>query len=218
MAPLSPHDNVETNELLAQAERRNEQAIGQLLERDRPRLHRMVALRLDPRLHGRVSPSDVIQEAQLEAATRLAEYLRNPTMPFFLWLRLITGQWILALHRQHLGAQRRDARRELSLDRPSLPQATSAALAARLMGQITSPSAAAIRAEMKLQLHEALESMDPIDREVLTLRHFEQLNTAETARELGIAEEAAKKRHIRALKRLKEILTSPPNEPGAPPS
>jgi RNA polymerase sigma-70 factor (ECF subfamily) len=175
----------------------------------------MVALRLDRRLQGRVSPSDVIQEAQLEAAERLAEYLRNPTMPFFLWLRLITGQRILALHRRHLGAQMRAAGREVSMDRPYLPQATSAALAARLLGRATSPSAAAIRAEMKARLQEALDCMDPIDREVLTLRHFEQLSTAETAQELRITEEAAKKRHIRALKRLKEILTTMPGGPGA---
>src|SRR5262249_199074 len=120
-----------------------------------------------------------------------------------------------ALHRRHLGAQARDAAREVSLDRPALPQATSAALAARLLGRATSPSAAAVRAEMKARLREALDVMDPIDREVLTLRHFEQLSTAEAARELGISEEAAKKRHIRALKRLQAILPPAPGGPGA---
>jgi RNA polymerase sigma-70 factor (ECF subfamily) len=174
----------------------------------------MVALRLDRRLYGRIDPSDVIQEAQLEAAERLAEYLRNPTMPFFLWLRLITGQRLLALHRRHLGAQMRAAGREVSLDRRPLPQATSAALAAQLLGRLTRPSEAAVRAETRARLHEALDLMDPTDREVLTLRHFEQLSTTETAQELGISEEAAKKRHIRALKRLKVILTGTSGEPG----
>src|SRR5262245_49187304 len=208
MSQASKLDRPETSDLLARAAGGDQAALGQLLERERDRLRRMVALRLDRRLHGRIDPSDVIQEAQLEAAERLAEYLRNPTVPFFLWLRLLTGQRLLALHRRHLGAQRRDAGREVSLDRPALPQATSAALAARLLGRVTTPSAAAVRAEMKARLQEALDGMDPADREVLTLRHFEQLTTAEAARELGISEEAAKKRHVRALKRLKAILTS----------
>jgi RNA polymerase sigma-70 factor (ECF subfamily) len=212
---ISNHDTPETNDLLERAAAGDSEGLGRLLDRDRARLRRMVALRLDRRLNGRVDPSDVIQEAQLEAAGRLAEFLRNPTMPFFVWLRLITGQRLLALHRRHLGARLRDAAREVSLDRPALPQATSAALAAQLLGRATSPSAAAVRAEMKARLHEALDVMDPIDREVLTLRHFEQLSTAEAARELGISEEAAKKRHIRALKRLQAILTSAPGGPGA---
>jgi RNA polymerase sigma-70 factor (ECF subfamily) len=204
-----------TNALLERAAGGDREVLGQLLERDRDRLRRMVALRLDRRLAGRIDPSDVIQEAQLEAAERLGEYLRQPTMPFFLWLRLVTGQRLLLLHRRHLGAQMRAAGREVSLDQPALPQATSAALAAQLMGRMTRPSEAAIRAEMKARLHEALDCMDPIDRDVLTLRHFEQLSTIETAQELGITEEAAKKRHIRALKRLKEILTRGPGNPGA---
>src|SRR5262245_56298752 len=196
MATISIHDSPETNALLEQAAGGDREGLGRLLERDRERLRRMVDLRLDRRLGGRIDPSDVIQEAQLEAAERLAEYLRSPTMPFFLWLRLITGQRLLALHRHHLGAQMRAARRDASLDRGPLPQASSAALAARLLGRLTRPSEAAVRAEMKGRLHDALDRMDPLDREVLTLRHLEQLSTAETARELGITEEAAKKRHI----------------------
>jgi RNA polymerase sigma-70 factor (ECF subfamily) len=215
MAMTWDRDSTDTQDLLRQAAQGDRQSLGKLLERDRDRLRRMVVLRLDRRLHGRIDPSDVIQEAQLEAAERLDEYLRNPTLPFFLWLRLITGQRLLILHRRHLGAQMRAAGREVSLDRGALPQATSAALAARLLGRLTSPSAAAVRAEMKARLQEALDLMDPIDRDVLTLRHFEHLTTAETAQELGITEEAAKKRHLRALKRLKEILTSMPGGPGA---
>src|SRR5687767_187110 len=99
-------------------------SLGLLLNRDRDRLRRMVALRLDWRVQGRVDPSDVIQEAQLEAARRLDEYLDNPTMPFFLWLRLITGQKLAQLHRHHLGAKMRDAGREVSLHREPLPEAS----------------------------------------------------------------------------------------------
>lgn len=192
--------------LLRRAADGDRDALGQLLQRDRERLRRAVALRLDHRLAGRVDPSDVLQEAQLEAASRLAEYLRDPALPFFLWLRLITLQRLVAVHRRHLVAQARAVGREVPLDR-GYPQATSAALAARLLGDGTSPSDAAARAEMKQRLHAALDEMDPIDREVLTLRHFEQLTTAEAALELGISEAAAKKRHVRALKRLKRLLT-----------
>jgi RNA polymerase sigma-70 factor (ECF subfamily) len=128
MVMISPHDSAETNVLLAQAAQGDGASLGKLLERGRARLRRMVSLRLDRRLLGRIDPSDIIQEAQLEASVRLEEYVSHPTMPFFLWLRLITGQRIFALHRQHLGAQMRDARREISIDRNPLPQATSAAL------------------------------------------------------------------------------------------
>ena len=131
-------------------------------------------------------------------------------MPFFLWLRGIVGNKLLELHRFHLGTQMRDAGREVSLYRGTMPEASSAALAAQLLGHATRPSEAAIRAEVKIRLQEALNAMDPIDREVLALRHFEQLSPAETAQVLGIKEKAAGMRYLRALKRLKDILTSLP--------
>jgi RNA polymerase sigma-70 factor (ECF subfamily) len=183
---------------------------GALLEAHRARLRRMVAIRLDPRLHGRIDPSDVIQETYLEAAARLAEYLHKPTMPFFLWLRFLAGQKLVTLHRHHLGRQMRDADREVSLYRGRLPEASSAALAAQLLGHETRPSEAAVRAELKVRLQEALNSMDPLDREILALRHFEQLSLAEAAAVLNLTESGACRRHLRALKRLKEILSSLP--------
>jgi RNA polymerase sigma-70 factor (ECF subfamily) len=203
-------DSGDVSELLQRARQGDSQVLGDLLARYRSRLRRMVQLRMDRRLQGRIDPSDVIQEAYLEAATRLAEYLRNPAMPFFLWLRFITGQRLAMLHRHHLGIQARDAGREVSLYRGALPEATSAALAAQLVGRLTSPSVAAVRAEMKIRLQEALNSMDPTDREVLALRHFEQLTNAETAEVLGIKPTAACNRYVRALERLKTILTDMP--------
>jgi RNA polymerase sigma-70 factor (ECF subfamily) len=170
----------------------------------------MVALRLDQRLQGRIDASDVLQEAYLEAWSRLTEYLHEPTMPFFLWLRFLTGQRLLILHRHHLGRQMRDAGREISLYRGALPEASSAALAAHLLGHDTRPSEAAMRIELKLRLQEALNQMDSVDREVLALRHFEQLSRAETAQVLGMRESAVSKRYFRALERLKDILASMP--------
>jgi RNA polymerase sigma-70 factor (ECF subfamily) len=131
-------------------------------------------------------------------------------MPPYLWLRFLTGQRLLAIHRQHLGAQMRDAGQEVSLYRGALPQATSASLAAQLLGKLTSPTQAALRAEMQIRLQEVLNTMDPLDREILTLRHFEELSNNETAAVLGIQKAAASNRYIRALKRLKDVLTSMP--------
>jgi RNA polymerase sigma-70 factor (ECF subfamily) len=185
-----------------------------LVSRYHARLRRMVALRLDVRLQGRVDPSDVLQDAYLEATARLAEYLRNPVLPFFLWLRLLAGSRLAKLHRRHLGTQLRDAGREVSLYRGAMPEASSAALAARLLGKECRPSEVAVRAEMKLRLQEALNRMEPLDREVLALRHFEQLTNAETARVLELSEGTASKRYVRALKKLKEILASRPGGSG----
>ena len=200
----------ETAGLLRRAAQGDQAAWGALLVRSRDRLRRMVALRLDRRLQGRVDPSDIIQEAYIDASARLAEYARQPDMPFFLWLRFLTGQRLVRVHRQHLGAEMRDVAREVSLYRGALPAATSAALAAQLLGRDTRPSEAAVRAERSIRLQEALNSMDPLDREVLALRHFEQLSNAEAARVLGLQEPAAAKRYVRALKRLRLILDARP--------
>jgi RNA polymerase sigma-70 factor (ECF subfamily) len=196
--------------LVERAAREDRQAWGRLLDQHRDRLRRMVALRLDHRVQGRVDASDVIQEAYLDASNRLADYVKNPEMPFFLWLRSLVGQRILDQHRRHLGAQARDAGREVSLYRGAMPETTTAALAARLLGRQTSPSQAAIRAERKIRLQEALNSMDPLDREVLVLRHYEQLSNGEAALVLGLDKSAASKRYARALIRLKDILTHMP--------
>jgi RNA polymerase sigma-70 factor (ECF subfamily) len=185
-------------------------SLEQLFACYRLRLRRMVKLRLDPRVQGRIDPSDVVQEAYLECSKKLADYLREPTLPFYLWLRLLTGQKLALTHRQHLGVQARDAGREVSLYRGALPEASSAALAAQLLGKLTSPSQAAMKAELKLRVQEALNGMEALDREVLALRHFEQLSNVETARVLGIKETTACNRYVRALERLRGILSSTP--------
>ena len=170
----------------------------------------MVEMRLDHRLQARIDASDVIQDAYVEVVERLDEYLGDPKLPFFLWLRLVVGERLLKLHRHHLGTQMRDAGREVALYRGALPQASSAALAAQLLGKHTSPTQAAVRAERLLRLQEALNTLDAMDREILALRHFEELTSAEAAQVLDIEEEAAAKRYVRALRRLKKILATMP--------
>src|SRR6266849_1263608 len=196
----------QSGELLQRAAAGDAQAVNELFARYRDRLRAMVRLRLNRRLEVRVDQSDVLQEAFLEISKGFADYVRQPTIPFFLWLRHITGQKLIAAHRQHLGAQLRDAGQEVSLYRGALPQASSVSLAAQLLGRLTSASQAAIRAETQIRVQEALNSMDPMDREVLTLRHFEMLTNDETAQVLGIQKSAASNRYVRALKRLKDIL------------
>jgi RNA polymerase sigma-70 factor (ECF subfamily) len=131
-------------------------------------------------------------------------------MPFFLWLRLLTGRKLLALHRRHLGVRQRAAGREVPLDHDALPQADSENLALELLDRLTTPSQAAMRAELQARVQEALEQMEPLDREVLALRHFEQLTNAESAQVLGLSEAAASKRFLRAVKRLKQLLSAVP--------
>jgi RNA polymerase sigma-70 factor, ECF subfamily len=204
-------DAGEIDSLIRQAKEGDEQALAALFDRWRDRLRRMVRLRMDRRLAGRVDSDDVLQDAYLHVGRRFAEFLQDPeSMPMFLWMRLITGQTLVDLHRHHLGTQMRDAGREISLHRGALPAATSVSLAAQLLGKMTSVSRAAIRAEHKLLVQEALNNMDPVDRDVLTLRHFEHLSNEETALVLGLKKSAASQRYIRALKRLKEILSSIP--------
>jgi RNA polymerase sigma-70 factor (ECF subfamily) len=193
-------------DLLARARAGDAGALGELFNRCRDRLRRMVRLRLDRRLQGRIDPSDVLQDAYLDYARHFAEWAARPTLPFFLWLRLLTGQKLVDLHRRHLGARMRDAGQEVSLYRGALPQASSASLAAQLLGRLTSASQAAVRAETQVRVQEALNAMEPIDREILTLRHFEMLTNEEAAEVLGLRKSAASNRYIRALKRLKDVL------------
>jgi RNA polymerase sigma-70 factor (ECF subfamily) len=197
-------------ELLARAGQGDVGAVAELFTKHQERLRRMVQLRMDRRMRSRLSPSDVLQEAYLEVARSLADYLRNPELPFYLWMRLLTARKLQALHRRHLGVHARDAGREISLHQGAFPEASSVSLAAQLLGRLTSPSQAAMRAELRLHVQEALDSMDMLDREVLALRHFEQLSNTETAQVLGLSETAASKRFMRALKRLKETLVASP--------
>jgi RNA polymerase sigma-70 factor (ECF subfamily) len=206
-----PLDSSETRRLVDQAAQGDDAAWGRLVGEHRGRLLRMVSLRMDRRLQGRVDPSDVLQEACVDAARRLPEYVDSPTMPFFLWLRFLTGQRLQEQHRRHLGAKGRDAGREVAFYRDACPEATSADLAARFLSNLSTPSRAVIREEQKLRVQLALDALEPIDREILALRHFEQLSNGETAEVLGLDKSAASKRYARALVRLKDVLLASPD-------
>ena len=176
----------------------------------RGRLRRMVQLRMDRRVAGRVDPSDVLQETYLDASRQLDQYLAAPPFSLFLWLRFLTGQRLMAIHRQHLGVQMRDAKQEVDLHRGAMPEVDSLSLSCGLLGRMTSPSLAAMRLEMQDGLREVVDGLEAVDREVLALRHYEELSNQEVAEELGITPAAASKRYIRALERLKAALGKVP--------
>jgi len=177
-------------------------AFGELLAEFRPGLRRMVTIRLDPGLSPRIDASDVIQETYVEVARRIEAYRASAEMPFFLWVRQIAHQKLIDLHRKHLGASKRDVRREGGV--PDL--SSSISLAHALTSNGSSPSRIAVRAEQAQQLRDALEGMREIDREILLLRHFEGLTIEHCSQLMGISISATKMRQLRALEHLGEIL------------
>jgi RNA polymerase sigma-70 factor, ECF subfamily len=187
-----------------------DEELGVVFEEHADRLDRIIDLRLDPRLAGRVDPADVVQETFLEAHKKLPRYLENATVPVFVWLRGVALDTLIHVHRRHL-AQMRDAGLEVSIHgHGDTVGVSSQSLAGWLVGDLTSPSQAVIREEVVAKVAEALESMDEIDREVLVLRHFEQLSNDEVAAIVGVKKAATSRRYTRALIRFKETVEGLP--------
>ena len=183
-----------------------EEALAKYFFAVEARLKRIVNFRLDYRLGGRVSESDVIQETYVRAAKRIDSFLDKDDMPFFVWLRLEVSQKLAEIHRHHFGAEKRDVRKEVKLRSNNESGRTSMALAAHIVAQLTSPSMLMQRAEQIATLEATLSEMNELDREVIALRNFEELSNLETAKTLGIEPAAASKRYLRVLKRLREIM------------
>lgn len=188
--------------------------LAELFDRVKPRLERMIVVRLDPRVRRRVDASDVLQETFLEASRRLHEYRTEGPLSFYLWVRQHAAQKLAEFHRRHLGASRRDAGREVTPG--SVPAASSASLAGCFVDPGRSPSQAAAQAEVLERVQRALEGMEALDREVLALRYFEELSNEDTAAVLGISPSGAKKRHLRALQRLRAELPESSDAPTPP--
>ena len=197
-------------ELVDRVVQGDREALAELFLQHRDRLWRMVNFRMDPRLHGRVDADDVLQESWLAVVQRIDHFLADASRSIFVWFRLITSQTLVDVHRRHLGTKKRSAASEFSLQKGWTSASTSFSLSHHLLGHLTSPSQAALREELSVTLRTALSSMNDIDREVLALRHFEQLTNRETAQILGISEQAASDRYVRALSRLKAVLTAIP--------
>jgi RNA polymerase sigma-70 factor (ECF subfamily) len=193
------------DELVRRAAGGNAAALAELFGRHRDRLGKMVRVRLDRGLQGRVDPDDVLQEAYIDLAQQLPNYPGPEAMPVFLWLRLLTGQRLARVHRRHLGAARRAAGREVQAQRGG-GEANSSSMADFLVGQLTSPSRAAERAERAEIVRRAIDELDPLDREIISLRTFEGLTNNEAAVVLGLAKNTASNRYIRAMTRLQAAL------------
>ena len=193
----------DTDQLLEAVRRGDAQARGRLLERQRPKLRRMVAVRFDRRLAARVDPSDIVQESLLEAAARIDDYVRNRPLPFYPWLRRIAADRLADASRRHLHAGRRSVGRE---EPAGLPGESVMELAERLLAPNSAPSARLRRRERRDRVRAALESLPERDREVLVLRYLEDLSTEDAASVLGVGAGAVKMRLVRALQRLRDQL------------
>jgi RNA polymerase sigma-70 factor (ECF subfamily) len=202
MAPDSP----QTEELLERVRRGEAGAVEPLLAAHREPLRRMIGLRLDPALARRVDASDVVQDVLLEASRRLVDYLRAPAMPFYLWLRHLARDHVIDAHRRHRQAQRRSLDREQPIVPAAFADRSSIELAAQFFDQEATPASAAIRNELERRLHAALAALGEDDREIILMRHFEQLSNQDVAAVLGLSEAAASMRYLRALRRLRAEL------------
>ena len=203
----------QTDELLAGASRGEAEAVERLLTAHREPLRRLIGLRLDPALAARVDASDIVQEVLLEVHRRLQEYLKNPVMPFHLWLRHIAKDHIIDAHRRHRQAQRRSLDREQPIVPAVLADHSSYELAGQLLDPELTPATEAMRRELQRRLDAAIAELDEDDREIILMRHREQLSNQEVAHSLGLSEAAASMRYLRAVRRLRTALV-----PDAPPT
>jgi RNA polymerase sigma-70 factor (ECF subfamily) len=200
----------QTLELLNNVRGGNDEAVNRLLERHRESLRRMVQVRLDRAVAGRVDASDIVQDVLWEASRRLPDYIREAKMPFHLWLRELAKDHLIDAHRRHRKAQRRSVDRERPLV-AAFPDRSSLDLAAQLCDAELTPAAATIRKELEARFFSALDELEEEDAEVVLMRHHEQLSNSETAQALGLTPAAAGMRYLRALRRLRAILGESPS-------
>jgi RNA polymerase sigma-70 factor, ECF subfamily len=196
----------DTDKLLDDARHGKSGAVDELLVRFREPLRKVIDLRLDPVLARRVDASDIVQDVLIEANQRLTEYLKKPDMPFHLWLRHLAQDRIIDTHRRHRLAQRRSVDKEQPIARPAWAEESSASLVAHLIDHERTPATEAIQAELARRLTAAVHELGDDDREVILLRHHEQLSNQEVAHLLGLTEAAASMRYLRALRRLRTVL------------
>jgi RNA polymerase sigma-70 factor, ECF subfamily len=193
-------------DLLAKAKAGDGSSRATLLAMHRSRLLKLVAFRVDPRLNRLLDASDIVQDAYLQAAQKFDDYLQDQKIPLFLWLRLIVSETLIDAQRHHLGVQARDPRREEYDQHHWTTHSSIPCLAEQLVSSMTPPSAVAEREELALRMRTLLEELEPLDREIIALRHGEQLSRQEAADVLGIPVETAAKRYVRAVTRLRQRM------------
>ncbi|PQO44025.1 sigma-70 family RNA polymerase sigma factor [Blastopirellula marina] len=201
-----------TEQLILDAKGGDSDARDKLLERHRDSLRRMVEMRLDRKIRRRVDASDVVQDVLVEANRRLADYMSNPAMPFHLWLRHLAHDRIIDAHRRHRGSQKRSVDLEQNISAPVNVDQSSLNIVAQICDQEMTPAAAATMNELQARFEQAISQLDEQDREVVVMRHFEQLSNQEVAAALGLSAAAASMRYLRALRRLRALLGEPTGE------
>ncbi len=192
----------------------DQQALAELFALHRQRLWRVAHFRTDSRLSARIDTDDILQDAFLDASQRLHHYDAESAYSPFIWLRMIVAQTLADAHRRHLGTQQRDAAREIAVRSVGNAKDTVMSIAHFLIGHLTSPSMAAVKTEQSQKIREVVASMETIDREVLALRHFEELTNSEVAEVLEITQKTASIRYVRAIVRLKDALSGMPEFDG----
>jgi RNA polymerase sigma-70 factor, ECF subfamily len=199
-------DADDTAELLQQAKAGDGEAVERLLAKHRDSLHRMIQLRLDQRIQRRVDVSDVVQDVLIEANRRLKDYLNNPAMAFHLWIRQIAKDRLIDAHRRHRVSAKRSVDREQPMVIGGANDQSSLELVAQISDPQITPAEAAARQELAAHVAEAITRMSDVDRDIILMRHYEQLNNGEIATALGLSEPAASMRYLRAIRRLRELL------------
>jgi RNA polymerase sigma-70 factor (ECF subfamily) len=203
----------DTDRLLSDARDGTPGAVDKLLGEFRDPLRKVIGLRLDPAVARRVDASDIVQDVLVEANQRLTEYLKNPVMPFHLWLRHLAQDRIIDTHRRHRLAQRRSVDREQAIARPAWADESSASLVGQLVDTERTPTSEAIRLELQRRLTVAVDKLSDDDREIVLMRHHEGLSNQEVASALHLTEAAASMRYLRALRRLRTVLVPDGQEP-----
>ncbi len=196
----------QTLQLLKGIQAGDTDAVNRLMDRHRDAVRRMIQMRLDHAVSRRVDASDVVQDVLLEATQRMNDYIRNPGMPFHLWLRQLAKDRVIDMHRRHRAARRRSVDREQPLNGIHTDERSAADLAQLLVDAELTPAAASVRKEMEQQFLNALALLDESDREIIIMRHFEHLGNGEVAQALNLSPPAAGMRYLRAIRRLREVL------------
>jgi RNA polymerase sigma-70 factor (ECF subfamily) len=205
----------QTQELLAGARGGDSEAVNKLLDKHREALRRMIDMRLDRRIRQRVDASDVVQDVLIDAHRRIGDYLSNPAMPFHLWLRQMAQDRLIDAHRRHRDAARRSLDREQPLVIAGTDDRSTIELAAQIWDRELTPAAAATVRELQERFAAAVDQLDEQDREVVLMRHFEQLSNSEAAEALGLSPPAASMRYLRAMRRLRELLGADAGDDGS---
>jgi RNA polymerase sigma-70 factor (ECF subfamily) len=204
-------DGEATAELLVNVREGEPRAVDALLDRHRDSLRRMIALRLDQRIMQRLDVSDVVQDVLIEANRRLIDYVNHPTIPFHLWIRQIAKDRIIDAHRRHRMSAKRSIDREQPVAFSPAPDQSTIDLANQFRDGALTPAAAATQRELAQHIESAIQHLRDNDREIILMRHYEQLNNQEIAQALGLSEPAASMRYLRAIKRLREVIEGLPD-------